>query len=129
MSGSDLCKWAYMPREYRPLEFARSLARKLGCYDYDSFKMVQCMRQRSAQEIMTADIWVPLELGGSPWRPTIDANDRDKFFTFLENSPENLRKGGKFYNISVMVGVTSEEGAQHVARCKHYFLFFKDCIQ
>lgn len=121
MSGSDLCKWAYLPKEYHPLEFARSLSRKLGCYDFDSFKMVQCLRQRSAQEIMNADIWVPMELGGSPWRPVVDANDRDKFFSFLENSPDVLRNGGKFYNISVMFGVTSDEGAYQVADCKTIF--------
>ncbi|RNA09672.1 neuroligin- X-linked-like, partial [Brachionus plicatilis] len=118
MSGSDLCKWSYFPKEYHPLEFARSLARKLGCYDFDSFKMVQCLRQRSAQELMNANIWVPMELGGNPWRPVVDANDRDKFFTFLENSPDVLRNGGKFYNISVMFGVTSDEGAYQVADLK-----------
>lgn len=68
---------------------------------------------------MNANIWVPMELGGSPWRPVVDANDRDKFFTFLENSPDVLRNGGKFYNISVMFGVTSDEGAYQVADCKN----------
>lgn len=114
MSGSDLCKWSYLPKEYHPLELARALSRKLGCYDYDSFKMVQCLRQRSAQEIMNANIWVPTELGGSPWRPVVDSNDKDKFYTFLENSPQVLRNSGKFYNITVMLGVTSDEGAYFV---------------
>ena len=122
MSGSDLCKWSYFPKEYRPLEFARSLSKKLGCYDYDSFKMVQCLRQRSAQEIMNADIWVPSELGGSPWRPVSDANDKEKFYSFLDGSPFSLRNSGKFYNISVMVGVTSDEGANIVARSKNCHL-------
>ena len=118
LSGSDLCRWSYLAKEYHPLEFSRALSRKLGCYDYDSFKMVQCLRQRSAQEIMNANIWVPLELGGNPWRPVIDANDKDKFYTFLDNSPQILRNAGKFYNITVMFGVTSEEGAYHVADSK-----------
>jgi cholinesterase len=116
LSGSDLCKWSYLPKEYHPLEFARALSRKLGCYDYDSYKMVQCMRQRSPQEIMNANIWVPIELGGSPWRPVIDSNDKEKFYTFLENSPQILRNSGKFYNISVMIGVTSEEGSFAVSK-------------
>ncbi len=124
MSGSDLCKWSFLAKEYHPLEFARSLSRKMGCYDFDTFKMVQCLRQRSAQEIMNADIWVPMELGGSPWRPVIDANDKDKFFTFLDNSPYVLRNSGKFYNISVMFGVTSEEGSYHVANSKILRLTF-----
>jgi neuroligin len=111
MSGSDMCKWSYMPKEYRPLEFARSLSRGLGCYDYDTFKMVQCLRQRNAQELMNANIWVPAELGGSPWRPVIDVTDRDSNLAFLHASPEVLRRSGKFYNISVIVGVTSDEGA------------------
>lgn len=118
MSGSDLCKWSYLPKEYHPLELARSISRKLGCYDYDSFKMVQCLRQRSAQEVMNANIWVPTELGGSPWRPVVDANDKDKFYTFLDNSPLALRQSGKFYNITVMFGVTSDEGAYAVKNCK-----------
>jgi neuroligin len=120
LSGSDLCRWSYLPKEYHPLEFARSLSRKLGCYDFDSFKMIQCLRQRSAQEIMNADIWVPSELGGSPWRPVVDANDKEKFYTFLENNPPLLRNSGKFYNISVMFGVTSEEGAFNVARSTYF---------
>lgn len=118
MSGSDLCKWSFLPKEYSPLEFSRKLARGLGCYDFDSFKMIQCLRQRSAQELMNANIWVPAELGGSPWRPVIDVFDRDKRFSFLEASPEVLRKNGKFYNISVIVGVTSDEGAYLVNNCK-----------
>jgi hypothetical protein len=121
MSGSDLCKWSFLPKEYHPLELARSISRKLGCYDYDSFKMVQCMRQRSAQEIMNANIWVPTELGGSPWRPVVDANDKDKFYTFLDNSPQALRNSGKFYNITVMLGVTSDEGAYSIRNCKQKF--------
>ena len=80
--------------------------------------MVQCLRQRSAQEVMNANIWVPSELGGSPWRPVVDANDKDKFYTFLENSPQALRNSGKFYNITVMLGVTSDEGAHNVRNCK-----------
>jgi hypothetical protein len=67
---------------------------------------------------MNANIWVPAELGGSPWRPVIDVFDRDKRFSFLEHSPEFLRKNGKFYNISVIVGVTSDEGAYLVNNCK-----------
>jgi len=118
MSGSDLCKWSYLNKDYHPLEFARKLARKLGCYDYDTFKMVQCLRQRNAKEIMNAEIWVPQELGGSPWRPVVDAEDMDKFLTFLDNSPKNLRDSGKFYNITVMFGVNSDEGADEVSACK-----------
>ena len=118
LSGSDICKWSYLAKEYHPLEFARSLARKMGCYDFDSFKMVQCLRQRSAQEIMNANIWVPSELGGSPWRPVVDANEKDKFYSFLDNNPHVLRNGGRFYNITVMLGVTSDEGAYQVAKLK-----------
>ena len=118
MSGSDLCPWAYFPKQYHPLEFARSLSRKIGCYDYDSFKMVQCMRQRSASELMNADIFVPRELGGSPWRPVVDVGENDKYYTFLDNSPSILRNTGKFYNISVMFGVTSDEGSYLVKNCK-----------
>ena len=118
MSGSDLCTWSYLPKEYRPLEFARILSRGLGCYDYDTFKMVQCLRQRSAQEIMNANIWVPAELGGSPWRPVVDGNERDAQYSFLQQSPQFLRRAGKFYNISVIVGVTSDEGAFLVNNCK-----------
>jgi hypothetical protein len=121
LSGSDLCKWSYIPKEYRPLEFARALSRKLGCYDYDSFKMVQCLRQRSAREIMTANIWVPLEMGGSPWRPVVDANDKEKYYTFLDSSPHLIRQSGQFYNISVMFGVTFDEGAQHVKKSIQFF--------
>jgi hypothetical protein len=92
------------------------------------------MRQRSPQEIMNANIWVPIELGGSPWRPVIDSNDKEKFYTFLENSPQILRNSGKFYNISVMIGVTSEEGSYAVSKrnltlniyfsCYNFFYFY-----
>ncbi len=129
MSGSDLCKWSYLKKEYHPLEFARMLSRKLGCYDYDSFKMVQCLRRsRSAQEIMNADIWVPSELGGSPWRPVIDAHDMDKFLTFLNENPEVLRSSGKFYNITVMFGVNSEEGADQVNLCNNFVSVFFELL-
>jgi hypothetical protein len=70
---------------------------------------------------MNANIWVPSELGGSPWRPVVDANDKEKFYTFLENNPPLLRNSGKFYNISVMFGVTSEEGAFNVANSTNFF--------
>ena len=121
MSGSDLCKWSYLKKEYHPLEFARLLSKKLGCYYHDPFTMVQCLRHRNAQEIMNADIWVPSELGGSPWRPVVDANDMDKFLTFLDKDPEVLRNGGKFYNITVMLGVTSDEGADYVNDCNSVY--------
>jgi neuroligin len=118
MSGSDLCKWSYLPKEYSPLEFTRSLARSLGCYDFDSFKMIQCLRQRSAQELMNVQLDVPLELGGSPWRPTIDNFLNDNKFIFLENTPQIIRNSGLFYNISVMFGVTNDEGSYLVNNCK-----------
>ena len=74
---------------------------------------------------MKADIWVPSELGGSPWRPVVDSFGPDAKFYFLENSPTFLRNSGKFYNISVMLGVTADEGAFLVNNCNFntHFLF------
>ena len=85
--------------------------------------MVECLRQRNAKEIMSADIWVPEELGGSPWRPVVDAIDMDKFLTFLDSSPKSQRDSGQFYNITVMFGVNSEEGADFVDRSNNFLLF------
>ena len=72
------------------------LASSLGCRTDENTEIIECLRSVEAHKL----------LSGRPnlWRPVVDGD-------FLPDTPENLRKSGKFNQVTLMAGFTSQEGA------------------
>lgn len=58
MSGSDMCPWAVVnPVEVRPNDYAKILAKKLGCRTGDTTSMVYCLRfYKNATKVLKASM-------------------------------------------------------------------------
>ncbi|KAI3387609.1 hypothetical protein SNEBB_000174 [Seison nebaliae] len=115
LGGSDLCNWAVIPKDYYPLEFARNLSKELGCYHFDTYRMIDCLRERSGRELATISIWAPLTFGGHPWRPVIDNWLPEQRNVFLQNDPRTLRNNGYYKKLPILMGMSLNEGVEHVA--------------
>ena len=75
---------------------SRMTAEKAGCRAESKSGMMKCLRSKSVKEISVQDVNV--------WRPIVDGN-------FLLDSPDNLRRAGKFYRVPFMAGFTNQDGA------------------
>nr|DBA13707.1 TPA: hypothetical protein GDO54_017051 [Pyxicephalus adspersus] len=101
-SGSALSSWAV---NYQPVKYTRLLAEKVGCNVLDTVDMVDCLRQKSAKELVEQDI--------QPARyhiafgPVIDGD-------VIPDDPEILMEQGEFLNYDIMLGVNQGEGLKFV---------------
>ena len=72
------------------------MAEAVKCPVDKSSEIITCLRSREASKLLidTANVW----------RPVVDGD-------FLPDTPESLRKSGKFNHVTLMAGFTSQEGA------------------
>ena len=73
------------------------LAKALGCPTGASAATITCLRSREAHRLLLLN-------RANIWRPVVDGD-------FLPDTPEELRKSGRFNKVSLMAGFTSHEGA------------------
>lgn len=52
-SGSAISSWSV---NYRPMEYTKILARKVGCSHSDAADLVECLRKKSFRELVDQDI-------------------------------------------------------------------------
>ncbi|KAM6124955.1 LOW QUALITY PROTEIN: neuroligin-3 [Phoenicopterus ruber ruber] len=97
---SALSSWAV---NYQPVKYTSMLADKVGCNVRDTVDMVDCLRQKSAKELVEQDIQ-PARYHVA-W-PVIDGDDPD--------DPEILMEQGEFLNYDIMLGVNQGEGLKFV---------------
>lgn len=78
------------------VKHTKYLAKAVKCPVDESSAIITCLRSREARKLLlnTANIW----------RPVVDGD-------FLPDTPESLRKSGKFNRVTLMAGFTSQEGA------------------
>ena len=96
ISGVELSPYA-IGSNISAVEHTKDLAKTVKCPVDESTAVIECLRSREARN---------LSLFKKPnvWRPVVDSD-------FLPDTPENLRKSGKFNRVSLMAGFTSQEGA------------------
>ena len=103
-SGVDLSPQAVQPTSFG-LHYAKDLAQKLDCSTTDHGKMVACIRDKNPTDIMAASEAAKFEIvDDTHWGPVVDKN-------FLHDTPQNLRKQGKFKKAAFMISFNSNEGA------------------
>lgn len=105
-SGTALCNWALVEK---PLVKAKRLGELVGCNDPSSKGLVECLRRRSAKQIIQAvkhfQPW--LFNPYSPFGPVVEEKGKHRF---LEDYPYNLLTKGKVQDLPWITSVTSEEG-------------------
>ncbi|XP_064652324.1 cholinesterase 1-like [Lineus longissimus] len=112
MDGSDLCEFAYMDKELRPRFNGEELARKLHCFHNDSYYLLDCLRRRSVDNIITMGLEVKVPPGrvGYAFTPTWDGA-----YGFLPDTPAKARSLGRFDHIPLIAGITKYAGAERAA--------------
>ncbi|CAE1324243.1 NLGN [Acanthosepion pharaonis] len=112
MGGSDCNGWAVRSPSSAAY-YATNLAQKLGCPSNDNQRMINCLRDRSAMEIVNASVWIPLKNGeiGNPFGPVVDGPIKGNAISFLAYLPRRLRDQGRYKRFKVMAGLTVDEGA------------------
>ncbi|XP_034297622.1 neuroligin-3 isoform X3 [Pantherophis guttatus] len=95
-SGSALSSWAV---NYQPVKYTSLLADKVGCNVLDTVDMVDCLRQKTAKELVEQDIQ-PARYHVA-FGPVIDGD-------VIPDDPEILMEQGEFLNYDIMLGVNQE---------------------
>ncbi|CAM4610146.1 unnamed protein product [Leuciscus chuanchicus] len=101
-SGSALSSWAV---NYQPVKYTRLLAEKVGCNVLDTLDMVDCLRKKTARELVEQDIQ-PARYHVA-FGPVIDGD-------VIPDDPEILMEQGEFLNYDIMLGVNQGEGLRFV---------------
>ena len=97
-SGVELSPFAFQSVKEAALE-TKTTAKKLGCNFENSNDMIKCLWKKDAQNIVLNYNW-------KSTGPVIDNY-------FIYDTPESLRRAGKFYHVPLIGGFNSDEGAHN----------------
>jgi len=111
-SGAAFCWWANLPK-HAPT--AHRLAVELDCPVESSKNMLDCMRAKTAEELMSAQLplyhWHTQKLEREPmnvWSPRSDSEAGDA--AFLPLPPHTAMKAGQMKSLPFLVGIAEAEG-------------------
>ena len=96
-SGVEFSPFAFQLVEEAVLK-TKETAMELGCDTENSEDMIKCLRKKDAQSIVLNY--------KMPTGPVIDNY-------FIYDTPERLRRSGKFYRVPLICGFNSDEGAHN----------------
>lgn len=96
ISGVELSPYATGLNTFA-VKHTKSLAEAVKCPVHESREIIKCLRSREAGKLL-------IDTAVNVWRPVVDGD-------FLPDTPESLRKSGKFNRVTLMAGFTSQEGA------------------
>lgn len=126
-SGSATADWALIVDKYRAQNTSRVYGQLLGCAIESSWKLLNCLKQRSFYELGNAE-FAP-HVGTFAWGPVLENNFtfpedswyegwRERDWHFLQETPAQLIRKRKFNRgLHYMTGVTMQEGAYAI--CKY----------
>lgn len=128
-SGAAVCHWAVHTFK-NMVNLSTQLSRLANCPVLPTEDMIKCLKDKSLDEILysTAKFIVfdvdPMVL----FTPAVEPAHKD---AFLIDFPENLLKNGDFYDVPIMQGTTTDEGAirtslfakhpETIEKCDKYF--------
>ncbi|XP_064652770.1 neuroligin-4, X-linked-like [Lineus longissimus] len=121
MDGSDLCESAVVQPMDGNIDYARDLAKNIGCPYDDTERMVHCLRySRTAQEMayasdeVTTKQWYQGWTGG-PWAATVGGSSG-----FLPKHPRVMREEGDFKKLKYyMSGISKDGGSDRLTSLKN----------
>ncbi|XP_059483675.1 venom carboxylesterase-6-like isoform X2 [Neocloeon triangulifer] len=106
MSGTAMCRWA-LAENMR--EKSLQIATSLGCGQNDSRQILDCLRERPAQNIVAQvehlQVWQYTPF--SPLGPVVEGNSNA---AFLPEAPIKMLESGNFAHLPWVTGVTGAEG-------------------
>ena len=100
-SGVELSPFAFQSVKEATLK-TKNTAMELGCNSENSHDMIKCLCKKDAQSIVLKYDW-------KSTGPVIDNY-------FIYDTPENLRRSGKFYHVPLIGGFNSDEGAHNTPK-------------
>ncbi|GAB1609082.1 hypothetical protein Ahia01_001193600 [Argonauta hians] len=115
MSGSDRNVWAVKEKGSASY-YSHRLALNLGCPTNDNNRLIKCLQQRSAMEIVNASAWIQMRPGevGNPWGPVLDGDVKGFSQSILPQPPKEMREERRFKRIKVLAGIVDDEGAYYI---------------
>ncbi|CAH0562499.1 unnamed protein product [Brassicogethes aeneus] len=120
-SGSAVADWAMIFDKYRAQNTSRVFGKQMGCSIDSSWKLVNCLKGRSAYEIGNAEF--PPDVGLFPWAPVTEMNVSMPFYEgwyemdwhFINGSVEDLIRKRHFNSgLRYMSSVTLQEAASFI---------------
>ena len=120
-SGVDLSSWATQPVSFG-LGFAKELAEKLTCPTANHGEMVACLRKKEASDVQQASKSSTFRfVDYLQWAPVVDK-------IFLHDTPQNLRKNGDYKKVPLIIGFTTNEGANSLQDIMNESLELKESV-
>ena len=107
-SGSDLSPFAFHGESGVTLS-SLELVEDLNCAATNKERMLDCLRNKTALQILNTTAYQ----SQSSFFPVVDQH-------FLQDSPINLRKAGKFQKLPTIAGFVSDEGSFLLAHSSEY---------
>ncbi|XP_014244090.1 venom carboxylesterase-6-like [Cimex lectularius] len=106
LSGSALCPWAQAENSKKKAEI---IAEKLGCPVASSLEMVECLKNRPANQIVQlSKLFIPwLYSPFSPFGPVVEPKNPT---SFIEVLPSDIIKNKSAADIPFLLSFTSAEG-------------------
>ncbi|XP_019639346.1 PREDICTED: neuroligin-2-like [Branchiostoma belcheri] len=101
-SGSLVNPWTVLLPPYRPYDHAADLAEKLGCPTESTEDLVNCLRQKTAEELVETSVEGPPMI--SVWAPVVDGPGG-----VIPDSPTKLLAKGAFSKVPLLMGTASKE--------------------
>jgi len=120
-SGSPLADSAAISDQFRMRNTSRVYADRLGCVVDQPYKLIECLRSRSFEEL--GNVRFTPGVGTWPWAPVVDSEIRkppsnwfegweEKEWNFLPEIPEELIRTRKYNKaLRYLAGVTADEAA------------------
>ncbi|XP_066288355.1 neuroligin-4, X-linked-like [Branchiostoma lanceolatum] len=109
-SGASTSPWAVLLPEYEPQKYTEELARQMGCSTQSSQELVDCLKEKTAEEIGSADVGKPPAMSTVAWAPIVDGPGG-----FLPARPWDLVDQGQFTKVRLMAGCTTDERSGDLA--------------
>ncbi|KAJ6641288.1 Carboxylesterase 1C [Pseudolycoriella hygida] len=107
------------------LETITELAVSLNCENANANRIVDCLRNKTEEELIFAQVSLPSEeCPQLRWWPVVEKDFGQK--RFLADQPTHLFKNGNFSKVPTLVGIINEEFAQLVPPILNSPLFMKE---
>ncbi|XP_078603964.1 neuroligin-4, X-linked-like [Branchiostoma floridae x Branchiostoma japonicum] len=109
-SGASTSPWAVLLPEYEPQKYTDKLAKQMGCSTQSTQELVDCLREKTAEEVSSADVGKPPAMSSAAWAPVVDGPGG-----FLPARPWDLLDQGQFTKVRLMAGCTTDERSGDLA--------------
>ncbi|XP_078699045.1 neuroligin-4, X-linked-like [Branchiostoma floridae x Branchiostoma belcheri] len=109
-SGASTSPWAVLLPEYEPQKYTEELAKQMGCSTQSTQELVDCLREKTAEEISSADVGKPYPMSSAAWAPVVDGPGG-----FLPARPRDLLAEGRFTKVRLIAGCTRDERSGDLA--------------